>query len=150
MADYRYHYSTNGSAALNEEIRRSNQETTPRRKRQIRTLPRTRVDVISLAYVITVAVACVFILACSVMYIHMKTDVVKLSKKTITLTAELEEAKQANHDLQDQIAASSNLEDIYKTATSELGMVEADQNQVIYYTPVDSEYVRQEEDIPNE
>lgn len=150
MADYRYHYGTRGSNALNENIVRRESETTPRRKKQIRTLPRTRVDVISLSYVITVAVACIFILACSVMYIHMKTDVVNLSKRTIALTAELEDAKQVNQDLQNQIDASANLEEIYKVATTKLEMVEADQDQVIYYTPVDSEYVRQEEDIPHE
>ena len=43
-----------------------------------------------------------------------------------------------------------DLEYIYKTATEEMGMVPAAEDQVIYFDRTESEYVRQNEDIPKE
>lgn len=40
------------------------------------------------------------------------------------------------------------IDHVYKVATEELGMVYANKNQILQYDKTESEYVRQNEDIP--
>ena len=154
MAEYEYRksnsgYMVNGSSAVRRQEERQD-DRKPSRKRQRRVLPRSAVDIIPVAYVFMVAVACVCILMFSVMYIHAKTEVTTLTKTVSTLQTNLETLRQENQDLQNEITAGTSLETIYRKAVDELGMVAADDSQVIYYDQSDSEYVRQKEDIPNE
>ena len=50
--------------------------------------------------------------------------------------------------LETRINTSIDLDNIYKIATEELGMVYANKGQVRMYNKTESEYVRQYEDIP--
>ena len=59
----------------------------------------------------------------------------------------LEQYKNDNDALEARIDASINLDDIYKVATEELGMVYADKEQVLTYDRTPTEYVRQNENI---
>ncbi|MDO5409293.1 MAG: septum formation initiator family protein [Lachnospiraceae bacterium] len=151
MAEYRTQrrYLVNGSSAVREQEERQ-VERKPVKKRQRRVLPRTAVDIIPIAYVFMVAVSCICILAFSVMYIHARTEVTALSKQVSTLQATLEDIKQDNQDLQNEITTCTSIDTIRKKATQKLGMVPADETQIVYYDSSDSEYVRQKEDIPNE
>lgn len=156
MADSRrwQEYQTNGSTAVRVEPRpQPGEERQPARKRpkrQKKALPRYAVDVLPVVYVFMVAVSCVCILFFSVMYIHAKTDLTVLTKEVSSLQSSLEEVRQDNQDLKNDIATSTNLKTIYEKATKKLGMVAADDSQVLYYQSSDSEYVRQKDDIPNE
>ena len=73
-----------------------------------------------------------------------------LTKSVSSLQTSLETIRQENQDLQNEIATCTSLDTIRKKATKELGMVPADDSQIIYYDQSDSEYVRQKDDIPNE
>lgn len=151
MAEYRTQrrYLVNGSSAIREqEERQVEQKPVKRRQRQV--LPRTAVDIIPVAYVFAVAIACGCILLFSVMYIHTKTEVTALTKSVSSLQSSLETIKQENQDLQNEITTSTSLDTIQEKALNKLGMVAADDSQIIYYDSSDSEYVRQKEDIPNE
>ena len=53
-----------------------------------------------------------------------------------------------NDALETRINTSIDLDNIYKIATEELGMVYANKDQVRMYNKTESEYVRQYEDIP--
>ncbi|MFQ9511096.1 MAG: hypothetical protein ACLRZ7_09340 [Lachnospiraceae bacterium] len=55
-----------------------------------------------------------------------------------------------NDALKAKIDASVDLNYIFKVATEELGMVYPSKDQVVNYDRVESEYVRQYEDVPNE
>lgn len=151
MAEYRNSggYQVNGSSAVRRQEERQ-VEQRPVKKRQRRVLPRTAVDIIPVAYVFMVAAACVCILACSVMYVHAKTEMTGLTKSVSSLQTSLETIRQENQDLQNEISTCTSLDTIRKKATKELGMVPADDSQIIYYDQSDSEYVRQKDDIPNE
>ena len=50
--------------------------------------------------------------------------------------------------METRINTSIDLDNIYKIATEELGMVYANKDQVRMYNKTESEYVRQYEDIP--
>jgi cell division protein FtsL len=139
----------NGSSAVQKQEERQ-VEKHQGRKRQRQVLPRTAVDIIPVAYVFLVAAACVCILLFSVMYIHAKTEMTSLTKSVSSLQTSLESIRQENQDLQNEISTCTSLDTIRDKAINELGMVAAEDSQVIYYDQSDSEYVRQKEDIPNE
>lgn len=151
MAEYRTQrrYLVNGSSAVQQQEERQ-VERRPAKKRQRRVLPRTAVDIIPVAYVFAVAIACVCILLFSTMYIHAKTEVTALTKNVSSLQNSLETIRQENQDLQNEITTGTSLDTIKDKAINELGMVAADDSQIVYYESSDSEYVRQKEDIPNE
>ena len=151
MAEYRTQrrYLVNGSSAVQEQEERQVEKRQPR-KRQRRVLPRTAVDIIPVAYVFAVFIACGCILLFSTMYIHAKTEITALTKSVSSLQSELETVRQGNQDLQNEITSSTSLDAIRDAAINELGMVPADDSQIVYYESSDSEYVRQKEDIPNE
>ncbi len=142
-------YLVNGSSAVREQEERQ-VERKPAKKRQRRVLPRSAVNIIPVAYVFAVAIACTCIMIFSAMYIHSKTEVTALTKNISTLQSSLETIRQENQDLQNEITNSTSLDTIRKKATEELGMVPADESQIVYFEGSDSEYVRQKEDIPNE
>ena len=139
-------YLVHGSAALQPEER----EPERVRRRQKRVLPRTAVSMIPVAYVAAVAFSCVCILAFSVMYIHAKTELTTMAKQVLVLQNDLDEIRQDNQDLMNEITTCTNLDTIRKVAEEKLDMVPADDSQIVYYDQSDSEYVRQKEDIPNE
>ncbi len=151
MAEYRTddRYLVNGSSAVRRQEERQI-ERKPAKKKQRRVLPRNAVDIIPVAYVFAVAAACVCILLFSVMYIHSRTELTALTKNVSSLQTSLETIRQENQDLQNDITTCTSLETIYDRAVNKLGMVPADESQIIYYDQSDSEYVRQKEDIPHE
>lgn len=151
MAEYRTgsSYQVYGSSAVRRQEERQI-ERKPAKKQRRRVLPRNAVDIIPVAYVFAVAAACVCILLCSVMYIHAKTEVTSLTKSVSSLQTTLESVRQENQDIQNEITTCTSLETIYREAVGKLGMVPAEDSQIIYYDQSDSEYVRQKEDIPNE
>ena len=65
-----------------------------------------------------------------------------------SLETKLEQMKAENDALETSINTSIDLNEIYETATKELGMVYANKDQVLLYDKTESEYVRQYEDIP--
>lgn len=139
-------YLVHGNAALQPEER----EPEKARRRQKRVLPRAAVSILPVAYVAAVALSCVCILAFSVMYIHEKTELTVMAKQISSLQNDLDEIRQDNQDLVNEIMTCTNLDTIRAAAEEKLDMVPADDSQIVYYNQSDSEYVRQKEDIPNE
>ena len=62
----------------------------------------------------------------------------------------MEHLKAENDAMETRINTSIDLDYIYKVATEELGMVYANRDQVLLYDKTESEYVRQDEDIPTQ
>jgi cell division protein FtsB len=61
---------------------------------------------------------------------------------------ELGNLKADNALLERQLQTYVDLDHIYDVAVNELGMVHPSEDQVIYYSQVESEYVRQYDEIP--
>lgn len=65
-----------------------------------------------------------------------------------SMIAELNVKKNDNVAMQDELDKMYSLDDIYRIATGELGMVYSEEGQVIYYDSVNEDYVNQYEDVP--
>lgn len=101
-----------------------------------------------LPYVIMLTIAAVCTLCLCVNYLHMQSSITARIHEIETLEARLENLKTENDALETNINTSVDLDHVYKVATEELGMVYANKNQILQYDKTESEYVRQNEDIP--
>ena len=97
--------------------------------------------------VMLVAAACCALYIC-VNYIQIQSSMTVRMDTIKDLEQELEALKTENDTLETRINTYIDLDYVYKVATEELGMVYANKNQVLLYDKTESEYVRQDEDIP--
>lgn len=101
-----------------------------------------------LPYVIMLTIAVVCTLCLCVNYLHLQSVIttnIHEIEKNETL---LEKIKTENDALEKNIKTSVDLDYVYKVATEKLGMVYANRDQIVQYDKTESEYVRQNEDIP--
>ena len=96
-----------------------------------------------LPYVIVLTIAAVCTL-----YLQLQSSIAARLNHIEALEASIEKKKADNDALETRINTSIDLDNIYKIATEELGMVYANKDQVRMYNKTESEYVRQYEDIP--
>lgn len=101
-----------------------------------------------LPYVIMLTIAVVCTLCLCVNYLHLQSSITNNIHGIETFEAKLENLKTENDALETNINTSVDLDHVYKVATEELGMVYANKNQILQYDKTESEYVRQNEDIP--
>lgn len=101
-----------------------------------------------LPYVIMLTIAAVCTLYLCVNYLHLQSSITSRIHEIEKLETNLETLKTENDALQTSINTSVDLDHVYKVATEELGMVYANKNQILQYEKTESEYVRQNEDIP--
>lgn len=87
-------------------------------------------------------------LALCFQYIRLQTEINSRIHSIEQKEQQLEQLKSENDALQNSIDTSVDLNEIYRVATQELGMVYAGTDQVITFDKTESEYVRQYEDIP--
>ncbi|SFG26507.1 hypothetical protein [Oribacterium sp. WCC10] len=96
--------------------------------------------------ILCIALACTLALCFS--YIRLQTQINTRISSIELMKQQLDKLQSSNAALQNSIDTSLDLDNIYRVATQELGMVYADDNQTITYDKTESEYVRQYEDIP--
>lgn len=101
-----------------------------------------------LPYVIMLTIAAVCSLCLCVNYLHVQTSITARIHNIASLEQKLEALKSENDALETSINTSIDLDHVYQVATEELGMVYANKDQVLLYKQTESEYVRQNEDIP--
>lgn len=101
-----------------------------------------------LPYVIMLTIAAVCTLCLCVNYIHLQSSITASLHGIEALESQLETLKTENDALEMNIHTSVDLDHVYKVATQELGMVYANKDQILHYDKTESEYVRQNEDIP--
>ena len=128
--------------------KRRRQESTPYLKKQIRR-NQERALTMDLPYVMMLSAAAVCALGICVSYLHQQSAMQARLAHIETLEQQLENQRAENDTLKTRINTSVNLDYIYKVATEELGMVYAGKDQVLLYDQTESEYIRQNEDIPN-
>ncbi len=134
-------------AARQRERRRILEEREMEHRAQQERLRRKTV-VIDAPYLAVLIIASVFTLGLCFSYIQLQTSINTSISSIETKKQQLDQLKSENDALQNSIDTSVNLDEIYRVATQELGMVYADKDQTITYDKTESEYVRQYEDIP--
>ena len=88
------------------------------------------------------------IFAICLQYLNVQSQVKTNSTAVTKLQSELNELTNSNDELELEINAGIDYEQIYNTAINELGMVYPERDQVITYDAGVSEYVKQYHDIP--
>ena len=102
----------------------------------------------NLPYVaVLVAASCCALCLC-VNYIRIQSAMTARMDTIKDLEQKLNTLKTENDALETRINIYVDLDYVYKVATEELGMVYANKDQVLMYDKTESEYVRQDEDIP--
>ena len=109
---------------------------------------RHKTVVVDRTYLAVLIIASLFTLGLCFSYIQMQTSINTRISSIETKKQQLDKLKSENDALQNSIDTSVNLDEIYRVATQELGMVYAGKDQTITYDKTESEYVRQYEDIP--
>ena len=107
-----------------------------------------RAYVNDLGQVVMLTIAAVCTLCLCVNYLHLQSSITASIHGVELLEAKLEHLKTENNALEMNINTSVDLDHVYKVATEELGMVYANKDQILHYDKTESEYVRQNEDIP--
>lgn len=103
---------------------------------------------ISKGYVVFLAVAAIFALCVCVNYINLQTKVTVRSKHISTMQEELADLREENNTRYNVITDSVTLEEIGERAVNNLGMVYAQEGQVIPYDNGTGKYVKKYEDVP--
>ncbi len=103
---------------------------------------------LDLPYLLMLVVAACITLYFCVSYLNLQSVMSARVDHIKTLERQLETLKSDNDALETRINTSIDLDHIYRVATEEMGMVYAGRDQVLLYNKTESEYVRQNEDIP--
>ena len=98
-------------------------------------------------YVIALTLALIIVLGMCIAYLKVQADLTARIKNIEAQEKILEQYIADNDALESRIDASIDLDEIYRVATEELGMVYANKNQVLTYDKTPTEYVRQNDDI---
>lgn len=102
----------------------------------------------NMPYVLMLTVALVCTLYLCINYLQVQSTMTARVHNIEAIEKELEFLKSENDAAETRINTSLDLDYVYRVATEELGMVYPNKNQVILYNKTESEYVRQNEDIP--
>lgn len=105
-------------------------------------------SVIDARFAVFLTAAIVVTLYSCVSYLQLQSTVSSQRDNISTMQAELSDLKDENVATAERLNSSVDLNAIYNTATKELGMVYANDNQVVEYEPSNPDYVRQYKDIP--
>lgn len=92
--------------------------------------------------------AIIFTLFTCVDYLGVQTEITSKNNQIAQLESKLTKLQNDNNSMESTINTSLDLNYIFKMATTKLGMVYPNENQVINYESTISDYVRQYESIP--
>lgn len=99
--------------------------------------------------IFTTAVVLATVLLCSffVSYVSLNNDITTELKNISSLQAQINELKASNAAAESRISMITNLDDVKQTALTELGMVYANKDQIVYYTMESRDYMTQYKDM---
>ena len=145
MASYVY-----GTSARKEAVRvqlERHVEQTKELSQRVRQ-NRSRALHMNKGYVVFLAVAAFFTLIACTQYFQLQSEITNRSERITALQQELANRKEANTTRYNAIVNSINLEEVRERAMNDLGMVYAQEEQVITYKNPANVSVRQYADIP--
>ncbi len=100
------------------------------------------------AYVMFLSAACVVTFAVCFHYIQLRSEITGKIENISALESQLSDLKIENDAEYSRVTNSVDLEEIKRIAMEELGMVYADEDQVVMCEDKEAEYFRQYEDVP--
>ncbi len=127
-----------------ERIRKPQPKAAP----EVRPAQRDRRWVDDLKYGVFITIATVAIVALCVIFLKLSADVKEAKNTVSNLQDELDEQLNANAEYSSGLDSMTDLDEIYKTATEELGMVYSEPGQTVYYSQNSDDYVVQYKNVP--
>lgn len=136
-----------GSTVRYTDVRRRPQQQPVPEKRVIPgTSPKTHP--MSVGYALFLVLAMVVAGSALINYVQMQFELTNNVKQIARLESELISLTQTNDETYAKIVNSVDLEEVKRIAMGQLGMIYAEEGQIITYTNDGSDYVRQYADIP--
>lgn len=135
-------------------VRKAQPMETPGRNRQPKRHPsgrharREKIQYVNVFYAVFLAAAACMVLWSCVNYLQLQAETTSRMKNIAALESQLEEMRKENDDNYTRIMTSVDLDYIKDVAINELGMVYANEDQVILYDGGTGDYVRQNGEIP--
>ena len=102
----------------------------------------------SKGYVMFLAVMCVAVLFACVYFLKLKSELTEQKSQLTSEELKYSQLKAENDAYYSETISSVDLDAIRKKAIEELGMKFPTEDQIKYYTPGGSSYVRQYQDVP--
>lgn len=126
-----------------------------RRQQRSRTSVKTRRNRekalhITMPYVLFLTAAAIATVFLCVNYLKLQAKGTTYRNQIALLESNLNTARMANDNAYEDAISSVNMEEIKNIAVNELGMVYANEGQVIFYNSQDGDYIRQYGEIPEE
>lgn len=145
-------YYVEGSAVRKlHELPRYNEEEQKRvivnPKEKTRRKPKRSPAIDFFSFVVLTSAIILTLYTC-IEYLGVQSGITSMNNQIAKLESKLTKLQNENSSMESSINTSLDLNYIYKIATSELGMVYPNENQVINYDSTISDYVRQYESIP--
>lgn len=109
-----------------------------------------KIQYTTVIYMLFLTVAAAMVLWSCVTYLQLQAETTSRVKNIAALETELEDLKKENDDNYTRIMTSVDLDYIRDVAINELGMVYANEDQVILYDGGTKDYVRQSQDVPKD
>ncbi len=133
-----------------QPLERPNRTQRPKKRPSAQRRKQKNIQYVNIFYtVFVVAAACMVLWSC-VNYLQLQAELTGRGKSIASMEMQLEELKKENDDNYTRIMTSVDLNYIKDVAVNELGMVYADEDQVIMYDGGTKDYVRQNQEIPVE
>ena len=145
MASYVYGTSARKVAVQVQPERPA--EQTKELSKQVRQ-NRSRALHMNRGYVVFLAIAAFVTLVACTQYLQLQSEITDRSERITALQQELADRKEANTTKYNAVVNSINLEEVRERAMNDLGMVYAQEEQVITYKNPANVSVRQYADIP--
>ena len=131
-----------------EQERRRRQQEQNEERAQKRAYAQRNARPMDLFYLLMMSLAVIAMAVIIFNYLSLKSSIDQRMVSVKSLEVQLENLRTENDALEQSIDTSVDLNHVYDVAVNELGMVHAGKDNVIQYTKTESEYVRQNEDIP--
>lgn len=150
----RYYYTEDGNAARRllpereweEEQRRQREERKrqhhARRTAQARARRRARLRLIPFTASLLV------ISGFFMVNVYLQSSISESMRNIATMQSEISDLKAENAATENRIHINANLENVKAKAANELGMVYANNDQIVYYSMDDTDYMDQYDKIP--
>lgn len=130
--------------------RREWEEAPKRQKKVSRQVQSNRKKALHMnpAYVVFLTIAAVLALGVCVWYLQVRAELTSRSENITSLQQQLAQTKEENNTRYNAVVDSVNLETVRDRAINEMGMIYANQEQIITYQNPVNDYVKQYENIP--
>ena len=140
-----------GNTARKLEVREERyyrRQERPEEPRAYRVERDQKIQYTTVIYMLFLTVAAAMVLWSCVNFLQLQAETTSRVKNIAALETELEDLKKENDDNYTRIMTSVDLDYIRDVAINELGMVYADEDQVILYDGGTKDYVRQSQEVP--